>query len=74
MQRIDRLDLLTRVLRDRPGITVAVLAHELSVSVRSVFRDLDHLRERGYPIEADRGRGGGYRLRNLFRVLVAHPA
>src|SRR5690348_13818705 len=54
MQRVDRLDLLARILRDRPGITIAVLANELSVSVRSVCRDIDHLRERGYPIEADR--------------------
>lgn len=74
MQRIDRLDLLTRVLRDRPGITVGALAHELGVSVRSVFRDLDHLRERGYPIEADRGRGGGVRLHaswGLGKVLLS---
>jgi predicted DNA-binding transcriptional regulator YafY len=74
MSRVDRLDLLTRVLRDRPGITVGSLAHELGVSVRSVFRDLDHLRERGYPIEADRGRGGGVRLHTswgLGRVLLS---
>ena len=74
MHRIERLDLLTRVLRDRPGITVADLAHTLDVSVRSVFRDLDHLRERGYPIEADRGRGGGVRLHaswGLGRVLLS---
>jgi predicted DNA-binding transcriptional regulator YafY len=74
MQRIDRLDLLTRVLRDRPGITVAAVARELGVSVRSVFRDMDHLRERGYPIEADRGRGGGVRLHaswGLGRVLLS---
>jgi len=74
MQRIDRLDLLTRVLRDRPGITVAGLARELGVSARSVFRDIDHLRERGYPIEADRGRGGGVRLHaswGLGKVLLS---
>src|SRR5918912_1521995 len=74
MQRIDRLDLLTRVLRDRPGITVRELARELGVSARSVFRDIDHLRERGYPIEADRGRGGGVRLHaswGLGRVLLS---
>src|SRR5919204_955186 len=74
MQRIDRLDLLTRVLRDRPGITVAELARELQISARSVFRDIDHLRERGYPIEADRGRGGGVRLHaswGLGRVLLS---
>ena len=74
MQRIERLDLLTRVLRDRPGITVAELARSLGISARSVFRDLDHLRERGYPIEADRGRGGGVRLHaswGLGKVLLS---
>jgi predicted DNA-binding transcriptional regulator YafY len=74
MQRVDRLDLVARVLRDRPGITIAVLANELSVSVRSICRDIDHLRERGYPIEADRGRGGGLRLHSswgLGKVMLS---
>lgn len=74
LSRSDRLDLLARVLRDRPGITASDLAAEMGVSVRSVFRDLDHLRERGYPIEADRGRGGGLRLPGnwgLGRVLLS---
>jgi len=74
MQRVDRLDLLARVLRDRPGITVAQLARQLGISSRSIFRDLDHLRERGYPIEADRGRGGGVRLHaswGLGKVLLS---
>lgn len=72
--RADRIDLLGRILRDRPGITARELARELGVSVRSVFRDLDHLRDRGYPIEADRGRGGGIRLHaswGLGRVLLS---
>lgn len=38
------------------------LSRELGVSIRSIFRDIDLLRERGYPIEASRGRGGGLRL------------
>jgi predicted DNA-binding transcriptional regulator YafY len=74
MQRVDRLDLLARILRDRPGITIAVLADELDVSVRSICRDIDHLRERGYPIEADRGRGGGLRLHSswgLGKVMLS---
>jgi predicted DNA-binding transcriptional regulator YafY len=58
----DRQDLLLRALRDRPGITTRELASELGVSQRTVFRDLDALRERGYPIAADRGRGGGTQL------------
>src|SRR3954464_13116457 len=72
--RADRLDLLARVVRDRPGITSDMLARELGVSVRSVFRDIEHLRDRGYPIEADRGRGGGIRLHSswgLGRVLLS---
>ena len=72
--RTDRLDLVTRMLRDQPGITAADLARALGVSVRSVFRDLDHLRERGHPIDAARGRGGGLRLRGnwgLGRVLLS---
>lgn len=74
MQRVDRLDLLLRVVRDRPGITAATIAEDLDVSVRSVFRDLRYLRERGYPIEADRGRGGGVRLHarwGLSRVMLS---
>ncbi len=74
MNRIDRLDLLTRVIRDRPGVTTEDLAQELGVSVRSIFRDLAQLRDRGYPIEADRGRGGGVRLHaswGLGRVLLS---
>ena len=72
--RVDRLDLLARVLRDRPGLSAGDLAEELGVSIRSVFRDIDLLRERGYPIEASRGRGGGLRLHpnwGLGRVLLS---
>ena len=73
--RVDRLDLVARILRDRPGITAGDLARELGVSERSVFRDLDALRERGFPIESARGRGGGLRLHphwGLGRVLLSH--
>jgi predicted DNA-binding transcriptional regulator YafY len=74
LHRADRLDELVRHLRDRPGSTAADLAAALGVSGRSIFRDLDHLRDRGYPIEGDRGRGGGLRLRGnwgIGRVLLA---
>ena len=72
--RTDRLDLVARVLRDRPGVTAGDLAREFDVSVRSIFRDLDALRERGYPVESARGRGGGLRLHpnwGLGRVLLS---
>lgn len=72
--RADRLELLARLLGDRPGITARELAREFGLSIRTVFRDLDALRERGYPIDAERGRGGGLRLHpnwGLGRVLLS---
>lgn len=40
----------------------AELAERLDVSVRGVRRDVDRLRELGYPVHSERGAGGGYRL------------
>ncbi|PQZ98652.1 transcriptional regulator [Arthrobacter sp. MYb211] len=38
------------------------LAERLEVSLRTVRRDIDRLRDLGYPVQADRGVGGGYQL------------
>lgn len=38
------------------------LAAELGVTPRSVRRDIDRLRQMGYPVLASQGHGGGYRL------------
>lgn len=38
------------------------LADRLLVSPRTLRRDVDRLRELGYPVDADRGIGGGYQL------------
>lgn len=38
------------------------LADRLDVSVRTLRRDVDRLRDLGYPVQADRGVGGGYQL------------
>jgi predicted DNA-binding transcriptional regulator YafY len=38
------------------------LAERMSISVRTLRRDIDRLRELGYPVHADRGIGGGYQL------------
>ena len=45
---------------------MAELADELSVSVRTVRRDVAALRARGMDIEGDRGRGGGVRFARFF--------
>ncbi|NIZ92903.1 helix-turn-helix transcriptional regulator [Kineococcus rubinsiae] len=39
------------------------LAERLEVSLRTLRRDVDRLRELGYPVEARRGVDGGYQLR-----------
>jgi predicted DNA-binding transcriptional regulator YafY len=38
------------------------LADRLGVTARSVRRDVDRLRDLGYPVHASRGHGGGYQL------------
>ena len=40
------------------------LAQELGVTTRTVRRDVDRLRELGYPVDATAGRHGGYQLGN----------
>ena len=51
---------LLQARRDWPG---AELADRLAVSGRTIRRDVDRLRELGYPVESLTGPAGGYRLR-----------
>ncbi|MEV7964276.1 helix-turn-helix transcriptional regulator [Oerskovia paurometabola] len=50
---------LLQARRDWPG---EALAERLRVSPRTVRRDVDRLRELGYPVRATKGPDGGYRL------------
>lgn len=57
-----RLLALLSLLQTRRDWSGALLAERLDVSLRTVRRDVDRLRELGYPIAAARGPDGGYRL------------
>jgi len=57
--RLLRLLSLLQTRKDWPG---ADLADRLDVSPRTVRRDVERLRELGYPIQATMGTGGGYQL------------
>ncbi|GHA95600.1 helix-turn-helix transcriptional regulator [Streptomyces termitum] len=50
---------LLQTPREWPG---SELADRLAVSARTIRRDIDRLRDLGYPVEATRGAVGGYRL------------
>jgi predicted DNA-binding transcriptional regulator YafY len=63
MRRQTRLFALTEYLRGRrTGVTAEALAERFNVTVRTIYRDLDTLRDATLPVQADRGRGGGYAL------------
>jgi predicted DNA-binding transcriptional regulator YafY len=57
-----RLLALLSLLQARRDWSGALLAERLDVSERTVRRDVDRLRELGYPIVATKGPDGGYRL------------
>nr|WP_158887404.1 transcriptional regulator [Amycolatopsis anabasis] len=66
------LRLLT-LLQSRREWTGAELAERLEVTGRTVRRDIERLRELGYPVEGTTGTSGGYRLasgRNLPPLVL----
>jgi predicted DNA-binding transcriptional regulator YafY len=58
--RLLQLLSLLQARRDWPGNE---LAERLEVSGRTIRRDIERLRQLGYPVESLTGPGGGYRLR-----------
>lgn len=58
----ERNEALLRLLRRHTDWTTDVLAEELAVSRRTILRDLNQLRDRGFVIQATSGPGGGVRL------------
>jgi len=68
LSRIERLEQLRDRLRVDEPIILRDIAEELGVSMSTINRDIVILRERGIPIEADRGRGGGIRVNKTWGV------
>ncbi|MCR9238144.1 MAG: WYL domain-containing protein [Alphaproteobacteria bacterium] len=68
LSRLERLDLLESWLKSDEPLVLKHAANELGVSLRTINRDIEILRERGVPVEADRGRGGGVRLQSTWGV------
>ena len=56
------------LLQARPIWTSEQLAARTGITTRTVRRDVERLRDLGYPIEAVAGVGGGYRLGNSGRM------
>ncbi|PKW15601.1 helix-turn-helix transcriptional regulator [Saccharopolyspora spinosa] len=68
-----RLLRLLSLLQGRREWSGAELADRLEVTGRTVRRDIDRLRELGYPVESTTGTAGGYRLasgKNLPPLLL----
>lgn len=57
-----RQDAIVRSLRRAGTSTIAELAEEVGASRRTVLRDIAALREEGFVIHAEPGRGGGLQL------------
>jgi len=69
VRRRERLFAITEHLRARrTGVTAESLADRFGVTLRTIYRDLDSLRDAELPVRADRGRGGGYALDRAYTL------
>ncbi|MCC1481943.1 helix-turn-helix transcriptional regulator [Roseibaca sp. Y0-43] len=62
MQRSERHETIIRYLRRNHGTTLQALCSETGAARRTVLRDIASLRDQGFIIQSEVGRGGGVRL------------
>src|SRR3954467_3434356 len=69
LKRTERLFAIAEFLRGRrTGVTAEGLAERFGVTIRTIYRDLDSLRAAELPLQAERGRGGGYALDRAYTL------
>lgn len=67
-QRLERRNRLIGLLKSEDYWKSSDLREHLGVSQRTLMRELAELRDSGYPVESDRGRGGGIRLKGRWGI------
>lgn len=68
--RASRLLSILMLLQTRGRLSAQTLADQLDVSVRTIYRDVDHLSASGVPIWAENGRLGGFELQAGWRTQL----
>ena len=68
--RADRLIAELMLLQTNGKMSAAVLAKEMEVSPRTIYRDMLALNTAGIPIYADNGSNGGYQLVDGYRTQL----
>ena len=66
--RADRLIQIILLLQTRCSMSARELAEELCVSRRTIYRDVDALAMAGFPVYAEHGSDGGFRLVDSYRT------